>query len=144
LKPNADGTIDVPLYSDLKLHDMGEGLSDIEKQETDVEGVYVPKRQFLTRPLWGLEATNPWLHDGRATTLEQAILHHESEGSEANPVIQAFRELSEEQREDIVSFLLSLVLSVPEGLEQDNACPPGGCTLVCPTGGCVYEVAATP
>jgi len=142
LQANADGTIDVPLYSDLELHDMGEGLSDTEPQETDVEGVFVPKREFLTRPLWGLEATNPWLHDGRATTLEQAILHHESEGSEANPVIQAFRKLSEEEQEDIINFLLSLVLSVPEGLEQNNECPPGGCTLVCPNSTCTYDVAS--
>lgn len=138
LKPNADGTIDVPLFSDLELHDMGKGLEDIEAQETDVAGVYVPKREFLTRPLWGVSGTNPWLHDGRATTLQEAILHHESEGSEANPVIQAFRKLSPAQQEDIVNFLLSLVLPVPEGLEQTNECPPAGCTLVCPTASCVY------
>jgi len=128
----------VPLFSDLKLHDMGKGLEDVEAQETDVAGVYVPKREFLTRPLWGVSGTNPWLHDGRATTLQEAILHHESEGSEANPVIQAFRKLSPAQQQDVVDFLLSLVLPVPEGLEQTNECPPAGCTLVCPTAGCVY------
>ncbi len=144
LKPNPNGTIDVPLYSDLKLHDMGEGLSDIEKQETDVMGVFVPRQQFLTRPLWGLEATNPWHHDGRATILEQAILQHESEGSEANPVTRTLRALRAGQQEDIINFLLTLVLSVPEGLEQYNTCPAGGCTLICPTEGCIYELAATP
>lgn len=139
LKPNDDGSIDVPLYSDLKLHDMGEGLSDVEAQETDVSGVFVPRRQFLTRPLWGVSASNPWLHDGRSTTLMDAILRHESEGSEANPVIEAFRALSPQQQDDVVNFLLSLVLPVPEGTEQINECPPGGCTTVCPTEGCVYQ-----
>lgn len=138
LKPNPDGTIDVPLFSDLKLHNMGAGLADVEPQETDVSGVYVPAQDFLTRPLWGVAGTNPWLHDGRATTLMEAIMHHRSEGSEANPVIDAFEKLTAQQQEDVVNFLLSLVLPLPEGLEQRNQCPPGGCTLVCATPGCVF------
>jgi hypothetical protein len=139
LKPNGDGSIEVPLFSDLKLHDMGEGLSDVEKQETDVSGVFVPKREFLTRPLWGVAGSNPWLHDGRATTLHEAILLHQSEGSEANAVIEEFRKLTSDQQQDIVNFLLSLVLPVPGGTTAINECPAGGCTTVCPTEGCVYE-----
>jgi hypothetical protein len=68
----------------------------------------------------------------------EAIMHHRSEGSEANPVIDAFEKLTAQQQEDVVNFLLSLVLPLPEGLEQRNQCPPGGCTLVCATPGCVF------
>lgn len=72
--PNAG--LNVPLYSDLKLHDMGPCLTDVAGQPADVEGVTIPAPLFVTRPLWGVADTNPWMHDGRAITLHEAILYH--------------------------------------------------------------------
>jgi CxxC motif-containing protein (DUF1111 family) len=114
LPDNSDGSIDVPLYSDLKRHDMGEGLADVEPQGTDAAGVMVPAREFLTRPLWGVGDTGPWLHDGRATTLQEAILLHKSTGSEANPVIDVFESLSEADKEAVEQFLLTLRLPLDQ------------------------------
>jgi len=104
--------INVPLFSDLKRHDMGEGLADRFDQGTDVATISVTRREFLTRPLWGVGDTGPWLHDGRARTLLDAILMHESLGSEANPVIEIFKSLSCDDQTAIVEFLLSLRLPV--------------------------------
>ena len=120
LPENKNRSIDIPLYSDLKTHDMGEGLSDIAGQGSDVEGITIPKSQFLTRPLWGVGDTGPWLHDGRARTLKEAILLHASKGSEANDVIDNFKELDSEEQNAIVEFLLSLRLPIVKGLKITN------------------------
>ena len=120
LPENKDKSIDIPLYSDLKTHDLGEGLSDLVGQPSDVEGITIPPRQFLTRPLWGVADTGPWLHDGRARTLKEAILLHASKGSEANDAIDKFKKLSSGEQNAIVEFLLTLRLPVEEGLEITN------------------------
>lgn len=114
LAEDQDGAdvINVPLFSDLKRHDMGEGLADKFDQGSDVATISVTRREFLTRPLWGVGDTGPWLHDGRARTLRDAILMHESLGSEANPVIDTFKSLSCDDQAAIVEFLLSLRLPI--------------------------------
>lgn len=67
-------------YTDLLLHDMGEGLSDGRSDGT------ASPREWRTAPLWGsglVRTVNPnagFLHDGRARTLEEAILWHGGEG----------------------------------------------------------------
>jgi hypothetical protein len=118
LPENMDGSIDVPLFSDIRRHRMGEALQDVADQGTDAGGIMVPADQFLTRPLWGVADTGPWLHDGRALTLEEAILLHESTGSEANPAIEDFRALSESDRAAVITFLLTL------RLPDENLAPP--------------------
>lgn len=133
LRPGKDrdgkSVIEVPLFSDLKRHDMGEGLADRFDQPTDVEAINVVRREFLTRPLWGVGDTGPWLHDGRARTLRDAILLHESLGSEANPAIEAFKGLSCDDQAAIVEFLLALRLPLDRRYEPciDRAvdCHPG-------------------
>lgn len=92
-------------FTDMLLHDMGEGLAD-NRRDFDASG-----RQWKTRPLWGLGHTqtiNPragFLHDGRAKTLEEAIVWH---GGEAAQSQKAFVYLSKEDRDALVSFLQSL------------------------------------
>lgn len=89
----------VPLYSDLLLHDMGPELDD---------GMTMGRaqgREFRTQPLWGVVATGPWLHDGRADTLEQAILFHAGEAQSAR---DAFAAASPSERGDLLEFLASL------------------------------------
>jgi hypothetical protein len=121
LKPNSDGTIDAPIFSDLKTHDMGKYLSDLEPprpaQGTDVAGITTVPNRYLTRPLWGVADSGPWLHDGRATTLREAILLHgdssTGSGSDAAPVIDAFEKLLPNQQQAVVDFLLTLRLPLP-------------------------------
>ncbi len=110
--PASGQSIEVPLFSDLRRHKMGKGLKERDgfRQATDVAGLVVPEDEFLTRPLWGVGDTGPWLHDGRAQSLEEAILLHRSDGSEANDVIDAFTYLSPGDRDAIIKFLLTLRL----------------------------------
>ncbi len=116
-----DGTVDVPLFSDLKRHNMGTNLTDppppAPSQGTDVVDINTRPQEFMTRPLWGVADTGPWLHDGRAMTLKEAILMHgdRSTGSEAAPVVEAFQHLSPADQDAVVSFLLTLRLPLPGG-----------------------------
>ncbi|MDD9968733.1 MAG: c-type cytochrome [Myxococcales bacterium] len=89
----------LPVYSDLLLHDMGDALADgiVQKEATG--------REFRTQPLWGLSAVGPYLHDGRATSIAQAIAAH---GGEASAARDAFVALDTEQRDWLLSFLESL------------------------------------
>lgn len=92
-------------YTDLLLHDMGEGLAD-NRPSFQANG-----REWRTPPLWGIGLTqvvNPkatFLHDGRAKTLEEAILWH---GGEAEQTVDDFKSLSETERKDLIEFLKSL------------------------------------
>ena len=108
--PASGQSIDVPFFSDLRRHKMGTGLKERFGQTTDVAGLVVPGDEFLTRPLWGVGDTGPWLHDGRAQSLEEAILLHRSDGSEANDVIDAFTQLPRGDQDAIIKFLLTLRL----------------------------------
>src|SRR5712691_3674707 len=92
----------VNLFSDLLVHDMGDGLADGVSQ-----GEAGP-REFRTAPLWGLGQRIFFLHDGRTANLERAIREHASNGSEANGVISSFNNLGEGRKQDILNFLRSL------------------------------------
>ena len=92
-------------YTDLLLHDMGPGLAD-------GRGDFLAGgREWRTAPLWGLglvPVTNGhsfYLHDGRARSLEEAILWH---GGEAQRPQREFRALSREDRQAVLTFLQSL------------------------------------
>jgi len=89
----------VRLFSDLKRHDMGEALASPAPQGT------IPARMFLTRPLWGLAETAPYLHDGRAPTVHDAIVLH---GGEATAARDAYLALDEADRAGVRVFLASL------------------------------------
>ncbi|MBS9777366.1 MAG: thiol oxidoreductase [Gammaproteobacteria bacterium] len=94
-------------YTDLLLHDMGDGLAD-NRQEYSANG-----NEFRTAPLWGissyaqnLQSKTPfYLHDARAATLEEAILWH---GGESEKSKQLFMELPKKDRSTIISFLKQL------------------------------------
>jgi hypothetical protein len=97
------GGVKVKLFSDLKRHDMGEGLKESFNQASD-QG----NREFITPRLWGIADTAPYLHDGRALTLVEAIEWHDSDGSEAAAAAQAFSALQEKDKNRLIKFLLSL------------------------------------
>ena len=92
----------VNLFSDLVVHDMGDGLADGVSQ-----GAAGP-REFRTAPLWGLGQRIFFLHDGRTADLLRAIREHSSKKSEANGVISRFNDLSETDKQDLLNFLRSL------------------------------------
>lgn len=94
------------LYSDLLLHDMGPGLAD-ERPDGDATG-----SEWRTAPLWGTRLVEEFLggrafflHDGRATTLDQAIRLH---GGEAQASRDAYAGLGAEEQQALLAFLGSL------------------------------------
>jgi CxxC motif-containing protein (DUF1111 family) len=90
------------LFSDLEIHHMGTVLAD-NIQQGNASGDH-----FRTAPLWGLGKRRFFLHDGRATTLMQAITAHQSTGSDANPVILNYNLLSVSDKQDLIYYLRSL------------------------------------
>jgi hypothetical protein len=97
---SGSGGLVVPLFADLKRHDMGPALAetfDLADEATN--------REFTTARLWGIADTAPYLHDGRATTLTDAILWH---GGEAQAVRDAFAALTSDDKDDLLAFLRSL------------------------------------
>jgi CxxC motif-containing protein (DUF1111 family) len=89
---------EVDAYTDLLLHDMGPELADI------CLGQATPS-EFRTEPLMGVRRMARFLHDGRATTLEQAIDLHAGEAARSR---DRFRALPAEERAALVAFLKTL------------------------------------
>ncbi len=101
------------IYSDMLLHDMGVEL----ESSTGYYGSIIPQpavrndkfavseqptpAEWRTAPLWGVADSGPYLHDGRAGSLEQAIELH---GGEASDVAVRFKEMSIADRNAMVAF----------------------------------------
>lgn len=85
-------------YSDFLLHDMGRLGDGIEQGNAKA-------REMRTAPLWGVSHQESYLHDGRATTLEDAILAHDGQGRFS---LQRFSKLSQRERQALIAFLRSL------------------------------------
>lgn len=85
-------------YSDFLLHDMG-ALGD------GIEQGIARGAEMRTAPLWGLRTQPSFLHDGRATTVEEAILQHEGQGRESR---NQFLRLTDQERMRLLTFLNSL------------------------------------
>ncbi|HZN35331.1 MAG TPA: di-heme oxidoredictase family protein [Pirellulaceae bacterium] len=125
------------IYSDLLLHDMGQELSDSGNyagfapnatEEEELKGPVPPlaaaaaepvdeskligatRQEWRTPPLWGLRDSAPYLHDGRADTIEQAIAKH---GGEATRSVRQFIRLSADERLQLTLFLRSLQAPIP-------------------------------
>jgi len=92
-------------YTDLLLHDMGDGLAD-NRTEGLANG-----REWRTPPLWGIGATHAvsteagFLHDGRARTLLEAVMWHGGEAQDARDRVAG---LDTADREALIRFLESL------------------------------------
>jgi CxxC motif-containing protein (DUF1111 family) len=99
--PNAIAALSmkvVPLYSDLLLHDMGTLGDGI------VQGNAGPN-EMRTPPLWGLRVSAPYLHDGRARNVDEAIRQHEGQGANAR---DRYTKLQLKQRAQLLAFLQTL------------------------------------
>lgn len=99
LLPLLGGERKVRLFSDLRRHNMGETLSEPRGY------IGIPRHQWVTPPLWGLSASAPYLHDGRAGTVHEAIMQH---GGEAQASRDAYAKLLLEEAGTMRVYLLSL------------------------------------
>jgi hypothetical protein len=106
--PTSTGGVNVPMFSDLKRHDMGPVL------EENTGGPLDPL--FITARLWGVADTGPWMHDGRALTLTEAILLH---GGEADIPKTKFENLSNSKKLAVLGFLRSLRTPTSVGTDLD-------------------------
>ncbi len=121
------------IYSDLLLHAMSPELADtssytaFQAAEPAPPARVVPAgaraahpnqppavEEWRTPPLWGLRDSAPYLHDGRAGTLDEAIRLH---GGEAAPSARRYRQLSPREQALLQSFLLSLAAPDVPGLK---------------------------
>jgi CxxC motif-containing protein (DUF1111 family) len=85
-------------YSDFLLHDMGslgDGIAQGDAKGTEIR----------TAPLWGLSAEPTYLHDGRALTIDQAILAHDGQGHAAR---DRYTRLDAQANGKLMAFLRSL------------------------------------
>ncbi len=130
------------IYSDLLLHDMGPEMADEGSYSDDGDDGDDPlgpllspgvggnrpakspaqqsrkgatKQEWRTPPLWGCRDSGPYLHDGRAQTLEQAVALHGGQGATS---ARKFFELSPRERLQVEAFLKSLVAPPSTHLAQ--------------------------
>jgi RNA polymerase sigma factor (sigma-70 family) len=97
------------IYSDLLLHNMGQSLSD-PASSYGLDGPEIAKgpspREWRTPPLWGYRDSGPYLHDGRAQGLEEAVAFHDGQ---AKASAHQFFSLSWRERAQVEMFLKSLM-----------------------------------
>jgi CxxC motif-containing protein (DUF1111 family) len=101
------------LYSDLLLHRMGEGLTGagisyggLPRPPIDIaDAPALRPDEWRTPPLWGVADAAPYLHDGRAATLQDAILMH---GGQAASSVANFESLPQEEQVAVILFLRTL------------------------------------
>jgi CxxC motif-containing protein (DUF1111 family) len=113
------------IYSDLLLHDLGESLGDIAtyygspsssgssgdiaeaRERARQTGAPAVATEWRTPPLWGVANSAPYLHDGRARTIREAIEQH---GGEAAATVNRYSQLSRGDRIALFNFLHSLTV----------------------------------
>jgi CxxC motif-containing protein (DUF1111 family) len=110
------------IYSDLLLHDMGTRLADTGSYGVFVAGPNAPRgggprdepagvssalrlQEWRTPPLWGIRDSAPYLHDGRAATLDQAITLHGGQGASS---AHRYGQLTTRRKQQLEAFLKSL------------------------------------
>jgi hypothetical protein len=133
LRRDSSGRGIVELYGDLKRHFMGPRLAepvneiagdDVTPIPSDPRNRHTPET-FLTENLWGVGSTAPYMHDGRATTLVEAILEHATSASddpsEAAGARRNYLARTSSDKRALVAFLENLVLFKIEEEEEAAA-----------------------
>lgn len=117
LKPAPGAQIvDVPLFTDFKLHDITSGPDDSNAEPLDMnQSAWNPKfaegnRRFLTRRLWDAGGGPPYYHHGLFTTLRQSILAHHGEALQQR---KAFEALPPDDRDTVIEFIKTLQVLPP-------------------------------
>jgi hypothetical protein len=111
LKPDKNGIVHVPAFTDLKLHDICSGPDDPNAEPLDMQegagtsAFFGGNRKFLTRKLWGAANEPPFFHHGKFTTLREAVLAHLGEALASRT---AFRALPAFEQDAVIEFLKSL------------------------------------
>ena len=134
LKAN-HGVIQVPAFTDLKIHDITAGPGDPNREPLDQNqpagspAFFAGNGRFLTRKLWGIANQHPFMHHGQFTTMREAVLAHSGEALASRT---AFESLSAYDQNSIIEFLKSLQIftnqvgSLCEDEEGEGVdCPPG-------------------
>jgi len=124
LRPNPNGVIMVPAYTDLKLHDISatsDPKTDPECEPLDQNqpagspGFFAGNCKFITRKLWGFyNQGGAFMHHGKFTTAREAV---EAHNGEALPSRRAFDALSKDMQNDMIEFLKSLQV-LPAGTKS--------------------------
>ena len=115
LKP-IHGVVQVPAYTDLKLHDITSGPDDPNHEALDMNqpagspAFFAGNGKFITRKLWGIANQHSFGHHGLYTTMRQAVLAHAGEAQRSR--VQ-FEGLSDYDGNSIIEFLKSLQLLPP-------------------------------
>jgi mono/diheme cytochrome c family protein len=110
------GAIEVPAYTDFKLHDLCDGPDDPNAEPLDMQqpagspGFFAGNRKFLTRRLWDSANQSPYFHHGRFTTMRQAILAHGGEGAASR---REFLALPPADQGAVIEFLKTLQVLPP-------------------------------
>jgi cytochrome c peroxidase len=110
------GFVEVPAYTDFKLHDLCDGPDDPNFDPLNMqlapgaEGFFAGNGFFLTKRLWDVANQPPYFHHGQYTTMRQAILAHGGEGAAARA---AFKRLDTDGQAAIIEFLKTLQVLPP-------------------------------
>ena len=97
---NRQGGIQVRLFSDLKRYNMGPAMSEEFEFATEQQN-----QEYVTARLWGIADTAPYMHDGRALTIPEAIDMH---GGDAAYAADNYRALTAAEQAQLLAFLMSL------------------------------------
>ena len=116
LKPDEHGVVWVPAYTDLKLHDICAGPNDPNAEALDQNQpagsskFFAGNTKFLTRKLWGLANSGPFMHHGKFTTVREAVLAHAGEALGSR---RAFEALIPYEQDSVIEFLKTLQVLPP-------------------------------
>ena len=108
--------MDVPAYTDFKLHDITDPADAAAQEPLDVnQPTWSPEfrkgnRKFLTRRLWGVASQPTHFHHGLFTTLRHAVLAHAGEALDER---RAFEHLTAYEQDALVEFLKTLQVLPP-------------------------------
>ena len=94
-----------PLFDRKPVHLFSDLVTSRRRTGDGIEQADAKDNEVRTPALWGLRFRRPLLHDGAASTPEQAILMH---GAEAGGVTERYRQLPAEQKRELLEFLKSL------------------------------------
>ncbi len=123
LKPDAKGVVWVPAFTDLKLHDITTGPEDPNAEPLDqnqpagTPKFFAGNTKFITRKLWGVGNSGPYMHHGKFTTMREAILAHSGEALLSR---QNFEALSGYDRDCVIEFLKTLQILPPQRTPVGN------------------------